>query len=285
MTPELVADTRCTVGEGPLWHPGEDRVYWTDITGGRLYRYTPALGTYEQCYEGSQVGGFTIQADGSLLLFMERGQIARWREGQLETLIDEIPEVRESRFNDVAADPAGRVFCGTMGTRTRPGRLYRLDTDGSLHVVLEDVGISNGIGFSPTHDRLYYTDTALHRIDVFDYDAATGAITRRREFCAVPAADGVPDGLTVDAEGHLWSAHWDGSCVVRYAPDGSEVARVTFPAKKVSSVTFGGADNTDLYVTTAGGDDRAQEGSGAGALFRLKPGVRGLPEFPSRIRL
>lgn len=288
MTPEVVADTRCTLGEGPLWHPGEQRVYWTDITAGRLYRYSPADGSHEACYTGDPVGGFTIQEDGSFLLFMERGRITRWRSSNpntLENIVDEIPEARQSRFNDVAADPAGRVFCGTMATPDRPGRLYRLDPDGTLHVVLDDVGISNGIGFSPARDRMYYTDTALNRIDVFDYDSATGAVANRRVFAAVPADDGLPDGLTVDAEGHVWSARWDGNCAVRHALDGSEVLRITFPAKKVSSVTFGGPEYADLYVTTAGGDNREQEGPGAGALFRVRPPIRGLPEFPSKIRL
>jgi sugar lactone lactonase YvrE len=285
MKPEVVADTQCALGEGPLWHPGEGRLYWTDITGGRLYRYAPDLGTYEACYAGAPVGGFTVQADGSLLCFMERGRIARWRDGALETIVAEIPEARGTRFNDVAADPAGRVFCGTVGTSAGPGRLYRLDPDGSLHVVLEDVGISNGIGFSPANDLMYYTDTARQRIDVFDFDAASGAVSNRRVFAAVPPETGMPDGLTVDAAGHVWSAYWDGSCLVRHAPDGAVVQRVDFPARKVSSAAFGDPEHTALYVTTAGGDDRAGEGPGAGALFRLRPEVPGLPTFLSRIRL
>ena len=285
MEPELIADTRCALGEGPLWHPDEGRLYWTDITGGALYRYSPADGTHERCYEGAQVGGFTLQADGSLLLFMERGAIKRWRDGRLKAVVEEIPEARGTRFNDVAADPAGRVFCGTMATEGRKGRLYRLETDGTLHVAIEAVGTSNGIGFTPARDRMYYTDTAEQRIFVFDYDASNGEISHRRVFAEVPPEAGLPDGLTVDADGGVWSARWDGSCIVRYTPDGAEERRIEFPAKKVSSVMFGGADLQDLYVTTAGGHDREHEGSGAGALFRVRPGVRGLPEFRSRIHL
>jgi D-xylono/L-arabinono-1,4-lactonase len=283
MKPERVADTNCALGEGPLWHPDERRLYWTDITGGALYRYTPADGSYERCYQGDQVGGFTIQADGSLLLFMERGAIKVWRDGRLETVVEHIPDERDTRFNDVAADPAGRVFCGTMATETRRGRLYRLDTDGSLHVVLESVGISNGIGFTPAQDGMYYTDSADGKIYRFDYDLATGEVSNRRVFAGVPADAGVPDGLTVDGEGGVWSARWDGSCAVRYTPDGKVVQQIVFPAKKVSSVTFGGADWGDLYVTTAGGDQRATEGDGAGALFCVRPGVKGLAEYRSRI--
>lgn len=283
--PELIVDCRCALGEGPLWHPFERRLYWTDITGGRVLRYDPASGAHEVCFEGETVGGFTIQADGALLLFMARGAVKRWCEGKLTTMIEETPEERDSRFNDVIADPAGRVFCGTMPVGDRPGRLYRLDLDGALSPVLEDAGVSNGMGFTPDRRQFFHTNSTKRTITRFDYDEATGALGEPRLFTRVPEGQGIPDGMTVDAEGFLWSARWDGSCVVRYAPDGGEVLRIPFPARRVTSVTFGGADYTDLYVTTAGGDDRATYGPGAGALFRLRPGVRGLPEFLSKVSL
>jgi D-xylonolactonase len=231
------------------------------------------------------VGGFTIQADGKLLLFMERGAIRTWKNGFQETIVPEIPEERNSRFNDVIADPEGRVFCGTMPTRERLGRLYRLDPDGSLRIVVEGVGISNGMGFTPDLKHMYYTDSRARTIYLYDYDRASGEISNPRVFVTVPEGEGVPDGMTVDAEGYVWSARWDGGCVVRYAPDGTEVMRIPFPAKKVSCPTFGGEDYRDLYVTTAGGQNKAEEGEGAGALFCVKVGVQGVPEFRSRIGL
>lgn len=285
MEPELIADYQCVTGEGPLWHPGEQRIYWTDIPTGRMFRFDPATGRHEQFYEGEVVGGFTIQADGSLLLFMARGAVKIWREGQLTTVIAEIPDEGESRFNDVIADPAGRVFCGTMSTPERPGRLYRLDTDGTLTKLLDGVGTSNGMGFTLGRKRMYFTDTRKRDIYLFDYDQATGAITHQRVFVNTPdqEGEGRPDGLTVDAEGYIWSARWDGHCLVRYTPEGVEERRINFPAKKVSSVTFGGPDYGDMYVTTAGGNNRDENGPGAGALFRLRLGIKGLPEFPSRV--
>jgi D-xylonolactonase len=284
MQPELIADYQCITGEGPLWHPGEQRVYWCDIPAGRLFRYDPATGHHEQFYSGEVVGGFTIQEDGALLLFMARGAVKIWRAGQLTTVIDEIPDERETRFNDVFADPEGRVFCGVMPTKERLGRLYRLDTDGSLHLLLEGIGVSNGMGLTPDRKRLYYTDSRAKQIYLFDYDRATGAITNRRVFVDVTHEEGVPDGMSVDAEGYVWSARWDGWCLVRYSPTGQEVQRITFPAKKVSSVIFGGPDYKELYVTTAGGNNKAENGSGAGALYRLRLGVQGVAEFPSRVR-
>jgi len=285
--PELIADYQCVVGEGPLWHPNEKRVYWTDIATGRMFRYDPATGQHEQCYEGASVGGFTVQADGALLLFMGGGAIKFWREGELTTLVEEIPAEREATFNDVIADPAGRVFCGTVpreeGNAT--GRLYRLDTDGTLTQLLDGVLCSNGMGFTPDRKRMYYTDSLKQEIYLFDYDQATGSLSNRRLFVRVGEEGALPDGMAVDAEGYVWSAFWDGGCLVRYAPDGTEVLRIPFPARKVSSVTFGGEDYTDMYVTTAGGDQKETDGPGAGALFRLRQGVQGVPEFASRIRL
>ncbi len=281
--PELVADYACVIGENPLWHPQEKCVYWTDIATGRLFRYFPSTGRHEQVYQGEPVGGFTIQEDGALLLFMARGAIRIWRGEFLGTVVPEIPDERESRFNDVIADPAGRVFCGTMPTPKRNGRLYRLDTDGSLHVVLEDVGTSNGMGFTLDRLFLYHTDSPRRQIRLYPYDEATGALGQGRLFVEVPEGQGFPDGMTVDAEGYVWSARWDGSCLVRYTPEGQEERRIYFPARKVSSVIFGGEDYTDIFVTTAGGDRKAEEGAGAGALFQLNLGIRGLPEFPSRV--
>lgn len=285
MIPELIADYECNTGENPLWHPGERRLYWLDIPTGRLFRYDPTTGKHEQFFQGEVTGGFTIQEDGALLLFMARGAISILRNGELTGVVEEIEDERESRFNDVLADPEGRVFCGTMPTSDRLGRLYRLDVDGRLTRLLDGIGCSNGLGFTRDLRHLYYTDSPELVIYLFDYDRTSGEISNRRIFVRTPEDEGVPDGLTVDAEGYVWSARWDGGCLVRYRPDGTEERRIEFPAKKVSSLTFGGADYKDIYVTTAGGDNKAEEGAGAGALFRLRLGIQGVPEFPSRIKL
>jgi sugar lactone lactonase YvrE len=282
--PELIADYACNTGEGPLWHPDEQRVYWVDIPTGRLFRYTPATGEHEQCFESPDaLGGFTIQEDGALLLFMARGAVKLWGDGELTTVIDEIPDEVTTRFNDVIADPEGRVFCGTTPTQSRLGRLYRLDPDRTLTKLLDGIGVSNGMGFTPDLRHLYYTDSPTRNIYIFDYDRATGNISNQRVFVQTPEGEGVPDGMTVDADGYVWSARWDGGVLVRYTPDGVEEWRIAFPAKKVSSVTFGGLDYTDIYVTTAGGDQKATEGQGAGALFHLRLGIQGKAEFRSKI--
>ena len=291
MQPELIADYNCDTGEGPLWHPMEKRLYWLDISNPRMFWYDPATGHHEQFDVGRQVGGFTIQADGALLLFMDRGSIGTWRNGKLHMIVDEIANERESRFNDVFADSRGRVFCGTMPVGDRKGCLYRLDRDGSVHKVLDGIGCSNGMALTLDRKQLYYTDSEAYEIYLFDYDADTGDLSNQRIFVKHGKELGLPDGMTVDAHGNVWSAHWNGNALIRYDRAGNETMRIPFPVRKVSSVTFGGDDYSDMYVTSANsvlseGANKAEEGEHAGALFRLRlPGVRGLPEYYSRILL
>jgi D-xylono/L-arabinono-1,4-lactonase len=263
-----VADTRAHTGEGPLWHPDEQRLYWVDIPAGRLYRCDPSTEEYELAYEtdGSPIGGFTIEADGALLLFT-RGTVERWAPG--DATAEPVAEIyADTRFNDVIADPEGRVFCGTMPSKDALGNLYRLDPAGTSTVVLEDVDIANGMGFSNDQQTFYFTESEAHRIYAFDYDRETGALSNERTFLETPDDDGVPDGMTVDEEGYVWSARWNGGRVVRYNRDGAPVDEIDLPARKVSCPTFGGPAYRDLYLTTALTDgDWADEGDGAGALF------------------
>ena len=285
MFPKLITNQENQTGENPLWHPTEKRLYWTDIPTGRLFCYDPVTAETEEIYSGDLVGGFTFQADGGLLLFMERGKIAKWKDGELETIIEEIPAERESRFNDVIADPQGRVFCGTMPSTTDLGRLYRLDPDRSLHPLLDGINISNGLGFTPDQKNLYYTESLARKIYKFDYDADSGEISNQRIWKEIPPNEGVPDGLTVDAEGIVWSARWEGSAVYKYAPTGENVQKIEIPAQKVTSVTFGCENLNNLYVTTAlDGGTKETEGEGAGALFCIPNVGQGLPEYFSRIK-
>jgi sugar lactone lactonase YvrE len=282
--PELILDTECPLGENPLWHSEKAQLYWIDIPSGRIYRYTPATEALEQFETGSVIGGFTIQRDGSLLLFGEGGSIRCWRKGKITQVLDGIPEAQETRFNDVIAEPGGCVFCGTLPTGQTPGCLYFLKTDRQLTKVLDGILCSNGMGFSPDIKRFYYTDSDRREIYAFDF-LPNGQIENKETLVHIPEGEGVPDGMTVDAEGCIWSARWDGGCLVRYDPHGTEILRIPFPAKKVTSITFGGKDFKDIYITTAGGDHKEEEGWGAGGLFRLRLGIQGLPEFISRVNL
>jgi D-xylono/L-arabinono-1,4-lactonase len=282
---ELIANYKCEIGENPLWHPLEKKLYWLDIPTGTIFRYDPQSNSHEIVYKGEVTGGFTIQEDGSLLLFSTRGAVRNLRNGEVKTIIETIAGEENNRFNDVIADPKGRVFCGTMPFKpeSKSGSLYRLDLDGSLTKVIENVGISNGMGFTKDLKTFYHSDSPAHTICAFDYDLESGSISNRRVFTLLPDEFGTPDGMTIDDEGYLWSANWNGWRLVRYDEKGKEERTITFPTKKVSSLIFGGEDYSDIYVTTAGGNNTAENGDTAGALYRLNAGIKGRAEYFSKI--
>ncbi|MCK5849923.1 MAG: SMP-30/gluconolactonase/LRE family protein [Kiritimatiellae bacterium] len=281
--PELVVRSACHTGESPLWHPDEKCLYWVDIPEAKLFRYDPSVDDTHMFEMDAPVGGFTINSDGRLLLFMAEGAVCLWDHGVMETVIDSLPEERGNRFNDVIADPEGRVFCGVMSTPDRAGRLYRLDPDGAIKVMLEDTGTANGMGFSLDLRYMYFCDTRRHTMYIFDYDMETGDLSNRKAFITVDdESEGRPDGMTVDSEGCVWSARWGGAQIVRHSFEGDVLQRISFPVKNVSCLTFGGPDYTDIYITTAGAQDAAENGDLSGSLFHLNLGVRGNPEFRSR---
>ena len=282
---ELIVDQPAHTAECPLWHPEEKVLYWLDIPNAKLFRYNPATTNVDTFDTGTPTGGITIQEDGALLLFMAQGAVKLWRDGKTETIINNIPQEADSRFNDVIAAPLGRVFCGTLSTPDHAGTLYRLDPELALIPVADQVGTSNGMAFSPDRKFFYHTDTRKHTIYRYNYEEVTGELTNKTDFIVVDDGPSRPDGLTIDSEGSLWSARWDGYSIVKYSPDGTELERIALPARKVSSLTFGGESYNDLYITTAGGDDRIANGSTAGSLFRIQCDTPGLPEFRSRINL
>jgi len=271
-----------------MWVAQEQALYWTDIPNGRLWRFDHARGEVDLVLEGRHLGGITLQGDGSLLLFHDRGTVTRCLDGNIvDTLIDEIPDETESRFNDIAAGPRGRVFGGTMpvdkpgGGKLREGRLYRIDTDRSYRIVEEGVQCANGMSYTLDQKQMYFTDSGLRTIWVYDYDITTGDIENRRVF--VETEGHLPDGMTVDSEGCVWSAKWNGYGVTRYDPDGKQMLHVDLPAKQTTSVMFGGPNLDEIYVTSAADGDEGKDGEHPGALFRFHAGVTGLAEFTSAI--
>jgi len=283
---ELVADIPCEVGENPLWHPRERCLYWCDIPRGRLYRHDPATKTTamvrDGVRDGNAIGGFTIQQDDALLLFMNGGCVKRWSHDGETTVLAGIKREEKSRFNDVIANSLGQVFCGTMTYEKQPGRLYRFDPDGTLHTIIESVGCPNGMAFSRDGRCFFFTDSFAHSVYRFDYDQSTGHCSNQQLWLKTDAKDGYPDGITIDAEGCCWIAHWNGSCVTRYSLDACEILRVPVPTAKVASVTFGGEDLKTLFITTAGGEVR-QKGANqlAGSLFKFHAPAAGVAEYRS----
>ncbi|MGC4108605.1 MAG: SMP-30/gluconolactonase/LRE family protein [Thermomicrobiales bacterium] len=285
--PDLLVDLPCKTGEGPIWDDRRNVLFWTDIPPGRIFRYDPATGANDLVYQHAhEVGGSTLQEDGSLLLFCSFGTILRLDPdtGDVSTVIERIDAEADSRFNDVEAAPDGSVLCGTMPSQDHVGRLYRLFPDGSLTLLFDDIGLSNGIGFSPDRRTMYHSDTSTRRIYALDYNPETAEISNRRILIGDPAGEGYPDGMTVDAEGTLWSARWDGRALYAYTPEGASIGRVKFPARKVSSIAFGGPDFATAFITTAAASGRDEfEGVLAGSLFSVDLGVKGVPPFRSNV--
>jgi sugar lactone lactonase YvrE len=199
-------------------------------------------------------------------------------------------------MNDCAADPEGRVYSGSWHLddqgRSSPSFLFRVDLDGTVHVADDGICFSNGLAFSPDHSTMYFADTVARRIYAYDWRRTDGALSNRRVFAQIDRSQGLPDGLTVDADGFVWCAHWFGGCVSRFDPDGKLERCLHFPAKQTSSVTFGGRNLDEMYVTSAAlsnavilaprGYDPASVFLG-GPLYRVRPGFRGLPKFRSSI--
>jgi sugar lactone lactonase YvrE len=214
---------------------------------------------------------------GGAVIGVERGFALEDADGML-TRLGELWSDDDVRMNEGGCDPDGRFYCGSMAYdhRTGAGALYRLDPDGSVQVVLENVTISNGLEWSPNGSLAYYNDTPTQRTDVFDYDGGSG-LTGRRPFAEFPADAGGPDGLTVDEEGGVWVALYGGGAVRRYTPDGVLDEVVEVAAKKVTACAFGGPDLSQLFITTSQEGLNPGEDPLAGSLFRAVVGVAGLP--------
>jgi D-xylono/L-arabinono-1,4-lactonase len=280
--PEVVAHLHCRTGENPLWDPVHECVYWTDIPAGKLYKYEVRSGQTSTVYEGQPVGGFTQEADGTLLLFRVHDVARLLPDGHVQPVI-EFPHDGADRFNDVIADPEGRVFAGRYASSNEKGGLWRIDTDGSVHKLFTGCACPNGMGFSPDLQTFYFTCTTSRTLYRFRYDRATGEISDRKPFYEAPEEEGLPDGLTVDEAGNLWSARWDGGTVVKLSPQGEVIDRLKVPVAKASSVAFGGLDMKTLFITTAGGSEGGDTDDGA--LFASEVASQGRLEFRSKILL
>ncbi len=278
--PELLINLHCELGENPLWNADDGCLYWSDITGGKVHRLHLATRRHEEVYSGGTVGGFTFEANGDLLLFRV-SDIAVLHPDRVVETVRSFDDEGSVRFNDVIAAPDGSVFAGTIGKTDTSGGLFRVECDGSCTLLFRGTGCSNGMGFSPDLRTFFWTCSTRRKIFAFDYDRSTGRLSAERVLYSATEDEGIPDGMTVDREGHVWSARWDGHSIVHHAPDGTPLGTMAFPVAKVTSLCFGGPELDQMLITTAGG---TPDGSGAdGAIFRCNAGVSGPQEFRSRI--
>ena len=286
--PELVIDSKCIIGEGPVWDERTGKLYFIDILDRKFY-----------CWNGKEIEG-TIQFEDSIgfaVLREEGGVVAGLPLGYYFVDFDGKPAVHvadpepgreEGRFNDGKVDPMGRVWGGTMPTSLDTGYgeagpdsgLYCMDAEKNVKTMLTGVIQGNGMAWSKDNKKFYFVDTQKHHIEEFDYDIEKNEITNGRVCVSVPDEMGIPDGMTIDDEGYLWLALWGGCSVVRCNPvTGEFVEKVEIPALNVTSCCFGGENMDELYVTTGALNTDMEQYPYAGGVFKFKPGVTGAPSY------
>ena len=284
--PEHLLTVQNRLGETPIWAPEEKALYWVDWGGRPSYRFVPETSKISTFAVEIPVTALARRASGGFVAIAQNGIFA-WdpESNEYEPLAGPPePENPDICFNDGAVDRQGRLLVGTVNMAdpfAPDGSLYRLDADCSLHELDTGYATANGIGLSPDGKTLYVTDMRHNKIVVLNYDPLEGAVSNRRLFASVPSEEGMPDGLTVDAEGYVWSGHWDGWRLTRYDPDGTIERQVRFPVQHVISFAFTGQELEELYVTTAWwgfSDEERKNQPSAGDIFRLKAGIRGLVE-------
>jgi L-arabinonolactonase len=280
----LIADTKCKLGEVPVWDVAEQALYWVDIEGRQLFRLDHASGARREWRFAERIGSFALRRHGGLVCAFASGfAFLDPDTGAIEWIARPEAMIRRNRFNDGKCDRAGRFWAGTMDDRLteHTGSLFRLDADRVVHRMDGAIGIANSLAWSPDDRIFYFADTLDGAIYAYDYDAASGGIANKRLFASTADQPGSPDGSTVDAEGYLWNAQWDGWRLARYAPDGRVDRVVDLPVQKPTSCMFGGPDLATLYVTSAVWDltgDALAAQPWAGGVLALDVGVRGLPE-------
>lgn len=278
-----VADVHAVLGEGPVWVAREQALYWLDIKGRKIFRLDER-GERTEWPTPMRVGSLAPRKSGGFIAGTDKGIAAIDLDaGRFEIVANPEVHLPSNRFNDGKVDRRGRFWAGTMddAEKDATGTLYCFDSDLCWSAVDRGYKVTNGPAFSPSGELMYHNDSARNVTYVFDLE--DGRPTNRRNFLQFGEGDGHPDGMTVDSQGCLWIAFWDGGCVRRFSPAGEWLRTVELPVSRPTSCAFGGSDLDRLYVTSASiGLDEAAIAMQpmAGGLFMLVPGVRGLAEVP-----
>lgn len=266
------------LGEGPLWHPKEKKLYWVDIVKCQVHQFDPTNLQFQEwkmpgriaCLAPRKQGGFIAGIEDEICFIdLHSGKV---------DVQKKIPD--GLRLNDGKCDRQGRFWVGTISPDAPKGHLYRYDPDGSLTMMQAGIYISNGLTWSLDNRYFYYTDSMAHTIFRYDYDEQNGMIHNCKNFIVVKQENGVPDGLTIDKHGYLWSALWNGFKVVRYTPNGDIDRIVDMPVQRPTNCMFGGRYLDTLYITSCSRDVNENESLPApsGALFSINIGISGIPE-------
>jgi sugar lactone lactonase YvrE len=281
---QCVADVHAVLGEGPVWVEREAALYWVDIKGPRIFRLNEA-GDVQEWVPPFRVGSLAPRLTGGFIGGTEHG-IAHvdLDAARFDIVADLEAHLPDNRFNDGKVDRLGRFWAGSMDDleRQSSGTLYRMDHTLESAVIDQNYKVTNGPAFSPDGKLMYHSDSAQQITYLFDVDAE-GNATNRRAFLQFGEGDGYPDGMTVDAEGCLWIAFWDGWCVRRFSAEGEWLQTIEVPVARPTSCAFGGAALDRLYITSASIDldeEALAMQPNAGGLFMVSPGVRGIADLP-----
>lgn len=277
-----VLDARARLGECPVWDAHRQQLFWVDIYNYRVHQFDPITGQNRYFNVDDVVSAIGLtEGEPVLIALRDRLALLNTSTGSITFLCQvQFPHPSDTRLNDGKCDAQGRFWIGSISETPEQAVLYRYDPDGSLHIMETGLTISNGLGWSPDGSTFYLTDSAKHQIYAYDFEPESGSIRNRRVLIDLSHENGEPDGMAIDAQGNLWSALWDGGCVVCFNPRGKELYRVTVPVQRPTCVTFGGANLTDLYITSASvglSQQEIQQDIWAGDLFRLSTDSIGLP--------
>jgi sugar lactone lactonase YvrE len=283
---ELVLDSRSELGEGAIWNHKTGELIWVNITKKILNFYHPALNHNKEMFTGQMIGTVIPAESGKVIVALENGfyQLDPLT-GSKKFIANPEENISGNRFNDGKCDPAGRFWAGTMSKtgQKEAGALYRLVADGTVTRMIDRVTTSNGIVWSADPSIMYYIDTPTQKIMAWDYDPESGNISNPRTAIEIPRNMGFPDGMTMDAEGNVWIALWNGSAVGCWNPETGELLRtIEVPAKNVTSCAFGDEDLGTLYITTARqgtSQEELEKFPHAGGIFKVRPGVKGVEAF------
>ena len=272
------------LGEAPYWCPEESVLYWVDIDGKSIFRFDPESGDRDIFPQEYEFGCIAKRAKGGFIGGTNKGIALLANDmTSVEIVSNPEPNLLENRFNDGKCDRRGRFWAGTADVNeiAPTGSLYCVEESLIVDRHFSNIIVSNGLGWSPDNQTMYFTDSGLQIIHAFDYDIVTGTVANRRNFVVVDPLDGIPDGLTVDAEGYVWSAHWGGSRISRYDHNGHLDQVIEMPVPMVTSIAFGGKNLNKLFVTTARlnmEEDQIKAAPLSGGLFVLDVDSEGLQE-------
>ena len=274
-------DSKCTLGESPRWNAQRKELFWTDIETGELWRYSSTANQAARLARlDMKVGGFVFSEQGEMILFSDKGVHAFDVDSNSLRQIFSVPLAAGERFNDITTDPTGRIFAGTLLPDRSDGRLYCFEKGKEPRITLTGLKCSNGMAFSLDEKNFYHTDSFTYTITKYKYDRKSGKIFDPEFFYQGEKAGGYPDGIAMDSQGDLWVAFWGGACICRIGKNGKVIQRIAMNIKNPTSLTFGGENLSQLFITSAAMEDVSED---AGGVFSFLPSNPGKADWLAQI--